>query len=106
MKRAFIDEENYYYKEDYERHDLLVKSYVDCYSRKYGCSNCERVDMDGFFDRRKFVTKLHADSPLPRINMWMGISCKLELHLSYTATTDAAKAIQTRDGIGSLLREE
>ena len=44
--------ENYCNKEDYERHDLLVESYVDYYycSRKYGDSNCEWVNIDDFFD--------------------------------------------------------
>ena len=67
-------------------HDLLVESYVDCSSRKYGGSNCERVNMVEFFDRGEFVAKLNTDSPLPHVNMQMGISYKLELHLSYIAT--------------------
>ena len=99
MEREFVNGENYYHKKDYERLDLLVKSYVDCYSRKYGGSNCKRVTMDDFFYQRKLEAKLYADSPLLRINMHMGISCKLGLHLSYIAT-EAIKAIESRDGIG------
>ena len=41
--------------------------------------------MDDFFDRGELAAKLYADSPLPRINMQMGISYNLEFHLSYTA---------------------
>ena len=41
IDREFVNGKNYYRKKDYERHDLLIESYVDCYSRKYGGSNCE-----------------------------------------------------------------
>ena len=69
MEREFVNGENYYHKEDYERHDLFVKSYVDCYSRKYGSSNCERVNIDNFFDREEFAAKSYVDSPLPCVNV-------------------------------------
>ena len=39
--------ESYCHKENYERHDLLVESYVDYF---YGGSNCEWVNMDDFSD--------------------------------------------------------
>ena len=49
-------------EEDYGRHDLLVESYVDYYySRKYGRSNCEWVDLDDFFDRGELAAKLYAN---------------------------------------------
>ena len=54
--------------------------------------------MVDLFDRGEFVAKLYADSPLPHVNMQMGINYKVEVHLSYIATK-AAKAIETRDGI-------
>ena len=56
--------------------------------------------MDDFFDRGELAAKLYADSPLPHANMQIGISYKLEFHLSCTATK-VAKAIETRNGIGN-----
>ena len=55
--------------------------------------------MDDFFDQGELVAKLYTDSPLSHINMQISISCKLGLYLSYI-TTEAAKAIEPRDGIG------
>ena len=98
MEREFVNGENYYYKEDYERHDLLVESYVDYYLRKYNGSNCEYVNIDDFFDRGELAAKLNADSRFPQVNMQMNISYKLELQLSYTVI-EVAIAIETHDRI-------
>ena len=69
------------------------------YPRKLGGTNSQWVTMDEFLEA-KLVVELCAKYmhvPLPLVKM--EIKIKLELHVNYTAI-DAAKAIQTRDGIG------
>lgn len=94
--------ENYCHKKDYERHVFPIEICVDYhYSRKYGGSNCEWINMDDFFDQGELVIKLHPKYKfyLPQqVKKKLKICCKLELHVSHT-TTETAKAIQAHDGI-------
>ena len=49
--------ENYCHKEYYGSHDLLVENSVNYYySRKYGDSNSEWVNMDEFFDQANWLS--------------------------------------------------